>query len=60
MDTILKVTLLVTSLYLIVMSSITVTQNLKSAIVYKTLPMLLGLACLVSALYVYGVFKGAF
>lgn len=58
MDAVLKVTLLVTSLYLIVMSTITVTQNLKSAIVYKTLPMLLGIACFVSALYVYGILGG--
>lgn len=60
MDTILKVTLLVTSLYLIVMSTVNTTHNPKSAIIFKTLPLLLGIACLVSALYAFGVLKGAF
>lgn len=59
MDIFLKVTLVSASMFMIVFSLINNTRNLWSSVVYKVLPMLLGLACLVSALYVFGLLHGA-
>lgn len=59
MDIFLKFTLLSAGVFMVVISLINNTYNFKSSLVYKVLPMLLGLACLVSMLYVFGLLKGA-
>lgn len=57
MDIFLKVTLVVTGVSLVVFSTGTTTKGTLGILIFKTIPMLLGIACIVSALYVFGVLR---
>jgi len=55
MDVFLKATLIVNGILLVSIALLMETKNIQSAIAFKALPMFMGLSCLVSALYVFGV-----
>jgi len=54
MDTFIKITLLVSGLFLVMFALAVNTRTFRSAIVFKVIPFLLGSACLASWLYLIG------
>ncbi len=45
----------ITGAYLVIMSLINTTKNTASAILFKVIPMFLGLGCMLAALILFGV-----
>jgi len=54
MDTFIKGTMLLSGLFMIIFALVMQTTNFVSSIVFKVIPFLLGIACLMSFLYLIG------
>jgi len=54
METFIKIAILLSGLYLLIMGVIMSTKNLSSALIFKAIPMLLGLSLLITWLFLNG------
>lgn len=50
----------ITGIWLVTTALLTNTKNAMSAIVFKVIPMFLGLSCIFSALILFGIINSAF
>lgn len=55
MNTFINITVATTGIYLVTMSLLMNTKNIRSALLFKVVPMFLGFACIFSALVLFGV-----
>jgi hypothetical protein len=55
METFINVVVATTGIWLVIMSQLMHTENLRSALLFRAIPMFLGLMCIFSALVLFGI-----